>query len=172
MYMWMNRAGARPAALRMFPGPEAQCTAAQELVRPDEVMHLVVPCCRPAWRTWPEEVARWLRSEMAAGRLTYFADALDPFGRDEWCSPSETLRRGGGDCDDHAVLALSLLRADGTPAWIVVGTWFGEGHAWVEGSDDRGFFHLEAVRGEIRRYRPAGYRAAWAFGPGICEPLN
>jgi transglutaminase-like putative cysteine protease len=48
----------------------------------------------------------------------------------------ETLDRGSGDCNEHAVLFATLARAAGVPARMVAGTVYGEDaflyHAWVE----------------------------------------
>ena len=105
------------------------------------------------------------------GDLCYITD---PRACDRWCAPAETLRRGGGDCDDFAILGVSLLRALGVPAFVIVGrTCDGSGcawHAWVEGRDRRGRFHLEATSGALVRgpWRPAGYHADLVLGPGVC----
>lgn len=58
---------------------------------------------------------------------------------DYWQSATETLQRGGGDCEDKAILLVSLWRAMGVPAdnvWVVNGfihtsQGYG-GHSWVE----------------------------------------
>lgn len=49
-----------------------------------------------------------------------------------WMMPSETLRRGIGDCEDSSFLLCSLLHALGVPARVVFGLHNGKGHAWVE----------------------------------------
>jgi len=110
-------------------------------------------------------------TRLAVGDLCYITD---PRACDRWCAPAETLRRGGGDCDDFAILGVSLLRALGVPAFVIVGrTCDGSGcawHAWVEGRDRRGRFHLEATSGALVRgpWRPAGYHADLVLGPGVC----
>ena len=40
----------------------------------------------------------------------------EPNGRDVWQDPLTTLRRGRGDCEDYAILAMGLLRLAGVPA--------------------------------------------------------
>ncbi len=50
--------------------------------------------------------------------------------------PGDVLRSGKGDCNEHAVLLASMLRALGIPARVAVGLVYSEGrffyHAWVE----------------------------------------
>lgn len=48
-----------------------------------------------------------------------------------WQTPSETLR-GYGDCEDSSNLLTSLLRAGQMPAYTVLGSYKGYGHAWSE----------------------------------------
>lgn len=48
-----------------------------------------------------------------------------------WQVPSETLKRGEGDCDDTAILLTSLLRAGGSDAHVAIGEYQGYGHAWT-----------------------------------------
>ncbi|MBA7654219.1 hypothetical protein ES703_62095 [subsurface metagenome] len=55
------------------------------------------------------------------------------FGLPEvWMMPSETLKRGIGDCEDSSFLLCSLLLALSVPARVVFGVHKGSGHAWVE----------------------------------------
>jgi transglutaminase-like putative cysteine protease len=55
-------------------------------------------------------------------------------------SAAEVLRTRTGDCNEHAVLTVALLRAAGVPARVVTGIAHMEGnfyyHAWVEYWDD------------------------------------
>jgi transglutaminase-like putative cysteine protease len=137
-----------------LPGLEAFAQVAPGLVRPWEVAHLI----RPGRRADPRAVGRWLRQERAAGRLRYLPDQTSP--RDHWCSPAATITRGGGDCEDLALVALTLLAASGVEGWIVVGWREREGrapesHAWAEGDG----WHLEATSGRVSPARPPGYRA-------------
>jgi len=47
-----------------------------------------------------------------------------------WRWPAETLK-GKGDCEDTSILLASILR-NFTDAFVVIGTYCGFGHAWVE----------------------------------------
>jgi transglutaminase-like putative cysteine protease len=81
-----------------------------------------------------------------------------------WVSPTQTLQRGGGDCDDLSSLALSLLYAMGLrSADMLVGTYCGgqlcDGHAWAEGRDRSGHFLLETTNGTLLRGVPEWGRA-------------
>jgi hypothetical protein len=129
-------------------------------VRPHEAR----PIARGLMAVWRQTSASfgqvlswWFRSQFAAGALRYIPDPVGPL--DFWCSPETTLERGGGDCDDLAVMGASILPAAGWPGRIVVGTYGRQGHAWVEGFDERGWFLLEATTGGLFRHRrPVAYR--------------
>ena len=155
--------------INVRPSRVARYCAVRRLVRPYEVAALI-PRSRfptlPAW-LWVTRTGAWLQSRFREGTLAYFADPDVTI--DQWCSPAATLGRGGGDCDDLAILATSLLVAAGVDAYVVVGEafngWRWDGHAWVEGADEHGGFLLEATSGRIARgWRPAWYRAE-AFLP-------
>jgi transglutaminase-like putative cysteine protease len=149
----------------------ARARAIRRLVRPQEVRHFihVVPnACLPLGHALANEVGRWFRQRFSDGTIRYIADPKDSF--DHWCSPAATLARGGGDCDDLAILATSLLLAGDVNAHVVVGRlsdgWRRIGHAWVEGIDESGGFLLEATSGRVvRGVRPAAYRVAVFLGP-------
>jgi len=51
-----------------------------------------------------------------------------------WYTPSETLRQRAGDCDDSAILLVSMLRQfyPADRVYVAVGPYRGLGHAWVE----------------------------------------
>ena len=132
-----------------------RCIAIRQYVRPEDVRHLIRVVPRhalPAGYSRAAEIARILKRGYASGWLRYIPD---PEHCDRWCRPSETLRRGGGDCDDLAILAASFARAMRVQAWVVVGKLcYGgqcDGHAWVEGIDEVGHFFLEATNGALRR---------------------
>jgi len=55
-------------------------------------------------------------------------------GSDYWQFPRETLQKRGGDCEDQAILLVSLLRAYGYTTeeiYAVYGQVENEGHVWV-----------------------------------------
>ncbi len=133
--------------------------------------HLIRWSPYPARHTLAEGVAAWIRDQRDQGTLDYFRD---PEHCDRWCSPACVLEQGGGDCDDFALLAVSLLQAGDLDADVMVGRHCTvhqcEGHAWVEGHDERGWFLLEAVHGLLfRTQRPDGYIAQLALRPGWCR---
>ncbi|MBA7633190.1 hypothetical protein ES703_40752 [subsurface metagenome] len=51
-----------------------------------------------------------------------------------WETPSETLAWGEADCEGTAILLCSMLR-NFTNAYVVVGDYYGYGHAWVAEGD-------------------------------------
>lgn len=164
-----------PVCLCVKSLPAARCDAIQRLLNPVEVAHLVDhEAARWTWRlqgrTFTEAVADWLRARRADKSLSWRPDPVDC---DRWCSPRETLANRGGDCDDFAILAASLLLAGGVDAKVVTGNHCQAqcgGHAWVEGYDERGWFLLEATNGVLhRRARPVEYHAELMLGVGLCH---
>jgi len=157
---------------------EDRCTAIKQLISPEEVQHLWYPWVPTSPSSSPPnapiEVARFLQQSFAEGRLRYIDD---PAHCDAWCSPAVTLERGGGDCDDLAILAASLLEAAGLVSWVVTGFVQTEdgpaGHAWVEGHDEdgRGYL-LEATTGDIYLGRPDPYDARMAANRSACKRIK
>jgi transglutaminase-like putative cysteine protease len=146
--------------LSFRPSPWTFLWARERLVRPEEVRPItsaIVARWGMSRLAFADEVAGWMARMFQAGRLEYIPDPPGP--NDLWCSPSSVLERGGDDCDGLAVLAASILRGAGAPAMVRVGMLGSEGHAWVEGFDERGFFLLEATpHGGVFRFRPPAYR--------------
>jgi hypothetical protein len=64
--------------------------------------------------------------------IKYITDKAHYGYPEVWAMPSETLKRGLGDCEDSSFLLCSLLLALEVPAHVVFGVYKGEGHAWVE----------------------------------------
>lgn len=72
--------------------------------------------------------APWARAAvmfevMRASGLRYVPDAVAVFGDrpvDDLSAPAETLRAGGGDCDDLAILFAALVGAVGVDAMLIV----------------------------------------------------
>lgn len=153
--------------------PRDWCESVQSLVSAEDVAP-VMPHIRRLWKSQGQStgkaVAAWLQGELSSRRLRY---VMDPPARDVWTAPRETIRRGYGDCDDMSLLAASLLRAMRRTSDVVVGHMCRDtgciGHAWVEGNDEKGFFHLEATTGAILRLRPAGYYPFVMLRPGRCQ---
>jgi transglutaminase-like putative cysteine protease len=128
-------------------------------VRPEEATHISGPLQllqESMNLSFAAVLSLWFRAQRASGWLRYIPDPDGPL--DFWCSPETTLERGGGDCDDLAVLAASILQAAGMRANVIVGTFQGVGHAWVEAFDERGWFLFEATIGAFfRKRRPRTY---------------
>jgi uncharacterized protein YkwD len=65
----------------------------------------------------------------------YTPDKVSHGTSDYWQTPAETIELGSGDCEDHAILLCSLLRAYGVPAdevYVAVGSdHAGDAHAWL-----------------------------------------
>ncbi|MCA9680129.1 MAG: hypothetical protein H6708_27670 [Kofleriaceae bacterium] len=151
---------------------EHRCNAIQDLVRPDDVIHLFRrPLRHPVIQhALANRVAGWMQRAFRRGALRYIPD---PEGCDMWCPPALTLQRRGGDCDDLAILAASVVLAGGGDCDVIVGHFCDgrgcQGHAWVEGVDERGAFLLEATTGALYRDQvPAGYISHLILRPGVC----
>lgn len=76
-----------------------------------------------SWRA-AKKIAEWMRKEMTSTYDVGFADA-----REVW-------RNREGDCSEHTVLTVALIRAAGIPARAAVGIMYGGGifayHMWPE----------------------------------------
>ena len=157
--------------LRVLLDYRAWFQAVQLLLRPHEVTAIAVQTADVARRMGlplAQACASWLEWQLAVGHLSYL---FDPAGQDMWWSPRATFARRGGDCEDLAIMACSVLLAAGRPSTMVFGLvrlddgWLG--HAWVEGIDEHGGFLLEATSGRLfRGGRPPNYRASVAISKG------
>ncbi|MBA7645852.1 hypothetical protein ES703_53611 [subsurface metagenome] len=77
-----------------------------------------------------------------------------------WQMPSETLRRGAGDCEDTSILLTSLIRAGGaSDCYVALGSLADYGHAWVA---HRGQI-LETTYTSARQATPRGYHLMALF---------
>lgn len=68
-----------------------------------------------------EDYANWLPRHMR-----YIADT----GGDRWAAPEETIKNGGGDCEDLAFLSAAVLKAFGIDARVVAHGDFKNGHVY------------------------------------------
>lgn len=158
-----------PSTLVVPPREAVQRRAAAELVRPAEVAGVAAALAPWVYGGTPEgdAIAGWLRN------LRYLADPHHP---DVWQSPLATLMRGGGDCEDLSIAALSVLLALGGDGVLVVGTYYSQrgiiGHAWLEGHDSVSWFHLDATNSRMTRgARPAEYvpHALYGTAPRVAR---
>ena len=68
-------------------------------------------------------------------KFTYIRD-IDNFGySDIWQIPEQLEKSGRGDCEDMSIYLADWLISDGYDAWVVIGTFHDQGHAWVEVGD-------------------------------------
>jgi hypothetical protein len=82
---------------------------------------------------------------------------------DYWQYPSETLERGGGDCEDKVFLLTSaLIEAGLTNVYAVKGRYLGGGHFWVE-CDDLILDPSQRVSRMILKRKAFGYKAFFKF---------
>jgi hypothetical protein len=102
---------------------------------------------KPSGNTYELVKAVW---EAVARRTMYMQDGeqLDQMS-DCWVAPSTLWERQTGDCEDHAILIVSMLRTLRVKAWLVWGeSDFGDGysgHAWVETEIDDTHYLIEAT---------------------------
>ena len=82
-----------------------------------------------------------------AEMLDYVSSHISYGNNTAWQSPNETLALGFGQCRDYSTLWVSMLRARGYTAYVVVGTadssGVPEGHAWVVINLNGSFIHAE-----------------------------
>jgi len=90
-----------------------------------------------------------------------------------WAMPSETLKRGLGDCEDLSFLLCSVLHALGVRSRVVFGEWKGQGHAWVEAWTDGTGGILEATSGQpfTGFADPAAYAVQTTVGAEPEDPV-
>ena len=157
-------------AILVRPNIQEQCAAIRQLIRPNELIaeaHEVRVWAVSLGVSLAEAIALWFRNST----LAYVADPQ--FG-DVWQSPRRTLFRGGGDCEDFAILAASLFRAMGVRANVVLGWFNGRYHAWVIANDPNvGVVSLEPQGGRIVRggWIP-GYTPVWELAPEFCRNVQ
>jgi hypothetical protein len=85
-----------------------------------------------------------------AARISYVDDA----DGDYWQSPSETIARGSGDCEDQALYLHHLLKLKGLQSEVVFGieniNHFDSGHVWVEYPSGGDVYVLDPTRRMMR----------------------
>ena len=128
------------------------------------VISLMVPTAGDRWIPPNELLAPWWPEDLreprgaakeqvfqvwnaVASRLEYTFDEHQLEGLDEcWLPPHETWQRQIGDCEDHSIVIVSMLRKLGIHCWLVWGKTPQGGHAWVELELDGAVYLLEATR--------------------------
>ena len=84
--------------------------------------------------------------ELVAARMEYRLDASQAEHMEEcWLPPAESWSRGTGDCEDHAIVIVTMLRTLGIRSWLTWGTAWDNGHAWVEAVLDGRHTVIEAT---------------------------
>lgn len=82
-------------------------------------------------------IPNWIAlRDWVGNSITYKYDSTVHGVEDFWQLPKETIELRTGDCEDYAILLVSLLRADGwspNDVYVVLGKDSnGKGHAWVK----------------------------------------
>jgi hypothetical protein len=154
---------------------DARCRAIAHLIRPHDVLaHAHAALTHAPWYH-PNEVEA-IASYLQQLGLTYLPDRK---GSDSWCTPLATLQRRGGDCDDHSILAASMLRAAGARADVILGWLRRPGrrgyHAWVAGTARCGRcrFVLEPQNGKLWWHdTPDDRDAEYRIAPERCSRVD
>jgi hypothetical protein len=156
-----------------------RCTAIRNYVRaPDLTGRVRVVPSEPGL-TPASSVARCMRDMFANGALRYIQDPPAPPGEpcDFWRPVRETFENGGGDCLDLSVVTAAVCDLIGLSWTIVVGSVHphtpDKGHAWIEGTDNAGWFLIESTSPTdnlIRYARPNLYKRVHLLSPTMCEP--
>lgn len=76
-------------------------------------------------------VEPWVPLAVLASRKRYRFDHEAYGGADVWQTSRQAYHLPEGDCEDHAIALADWLLGLGLDARVAVGTWRGEGHAWV-----------------------------------------
>jgi len=157
----------RKESMRVLPFGFSQASAVRELVRAEEVEHLLglISVLRWPWESWAMAVARWMRTQIEFGKLRCEPADPDDYGRIVWHSPGTTLRDRRGHREDFALLLVALLRLGSLDVRMTLGTADGDPHAWVEGTDAWGGFHIDPTTGRYHTSRPADWDPAYTLDP-------
>ncbi len=114
---------------------------------PDQTQHRVARFLAHRSIHSLEEYARWLRFH-----VRYRSDP----GRDRWSAPLETIKEGGGDCEDLAFLNASAAGVLGYEAVVVI-FWEGkQGHAVCIIRDGDRYVWFNNTRFQKTVFRSAG----------------
>ncbi|MCA0900431.1 MULTISPECIES: transglutaminase-like domain-containing protein [Microbulbifer] len=93
-----------------------------------------------------ETEALWVPLYTLAVRKEYQYDHLQYAGlADIWQTSRQAYYQKRGDCEDHAILLADWLINLGVDARVALGTYKGEGHAWVVAIVDNTEYLLEAT---------------------------
>lgn len=94
----------------------------------------------------------WVPLYTLAMRKRYEYDHIQYAGlRDIWQNSRQAFYYTRGDCEDHAIILADWLIGLGHDARVVVGTYKGEGHAWVVLFKEGEAYLLEATSKQKRR---------------------
>lgn len=87
----------------------------------------------------------WLPLYVLAQRKTYQLDSIQYGLTEVWQNSAQAFKNLRGDCEDHALILADWLISEGIDARVVLGTYKGEGHAWVVAYRKGKVFLLEAT---------------------------
>lgn len=110
-------------------------------------LHDLIGLLKDAGRSKSFTARNDLRNVIAFAQAIRYADDLDPAtgGKtDYWQYPAETLVRGEGDCEDHAILAAALMKEMGHDVALVLLNDPAKAHAAVAVACDNcnGYYYL------------------------------
>jgi hypothetical protein len=113
--------------------------------------HIFAPGYLVGWQPFDSN-QRWIPWYAVSQRMRYLRDHHRYPGRnDVWQTGPESWSLRSGDCEDHALLLADWLINMGEDAWVVLGEYDGEGHAWVVLKRGGQAWLLEATRKFGRR---------------------
>ncbi|MEW6069300.1 MAG: transglutaminase-like domain-containing protein [Candidatus Thermoplasmatota archaeon] len=137
-----------------------------QFLRPQEVLEIAAKIRKECTSGYTEIMRRI--ANFVINNVNYRRD-IERWGHpDRWQFPSETMRYHAGDCEDMSFLVASILLAIGFPkkmVRVVLGTYKGEGHAWVEVIMDASCYLIESTSSKVTYYplcteqRAKGYTA-------------
>jgi predicted transglutaminase-like cysteine proteinase len=136
----------------------------------------VVPIARAIWSRSSDRDQFILNSlNYVHGSIEYVEDG-DNQGQNEYVQmPGETMQLGKGDCEDVAILLLSILWAGGVFQSMEVLGFVHISHRWVRAEMSQGQFTLDPTGGlafPTSEERERGYKALWYVTPFSIQPAQ
>ena len=136
----------------------------------------VVPIARAIWSRSADRDQFILNSLKYVHSSIEYVEDIDNQGQNEYVQmPGETVQLGIGDCEDMAILLMSILWAGRVFESTEVLGFVHESHRWVRAEMSRGEFTLDPTAGTFfptSEERQRGYKAIWYVTPFSVQPAQ
>ena len=114
--------------------------------------------------SWDDMIAI---NNYVGSNIKYNYDTFDGSVEDCWFYPSETLSQGYGDCEDHALLMVSMCKAEGSAPWLycaLIQLQDGRGHLCVFVKCQGGYLYIFDPTSQPEYFFGILLRNAWNSG--------